>query len=106
MRKPGTDNDNVQMSDVLCDFCRAEWTDDLQMVENGVYPVLLNVNGTTGGGHRRRVGELATYLVQQPALPTGRTTVAWLWPLVERSHRDASGAFADDEAVTISFERP
>jgi Family of unknown function (DUF6049) len=72
--------------------------DDLQLTQDGVYPVLLNVNGTTGGGQRRRVGELATYLVQQPALPspTGRTTVAWLWPLVERSHRDASGAFVDD----------
>jgi len=68
--------------------------DALQLTQAGVYPVLLNVNGTTDGGERRRVGELATYLVQQP--PTGRTTVAWLWPLVERSHRDASGGFIDD----------
>lgn len=33
MRKPGTDETNVQMSDVLCDFCHSEWTDDLPMVE-------------------------------------------------------------------------
>lgn len=33
MRKPGTDENNVQMSDVLCDFCRREWTEDLPMVE-------------------------------------------------------------------------
>ena len=33
MRKPGTDSDHVQMSDVLCDFCGAEWTDTLPMVE-------------------------------------------------------------------------
>jgi hypothetical protein len=33
MRKPGTDEQNVQMSDVLCDFCRREWTEDLPMVE-------------------------------------------------------------------------
>ena len=33
MRKPGTDENNVQMSDVLCDFCHREWTDDLPMVE-------------------------------------------------------------------------
>src|SRR5262245_39137474 len=33
MRKPQTDDDNVQMSDVLCDFCRAEWTEELPMVE-------------------------------------------------------------------------
>ena len=33
MRKPGTDPDNVQMSDVLCDFCRREWTEDVPMIE-------------------------------------------------------------------------
>ncbi len=33
MRKPTTDPDNVQMSDVLCDFCRREWTDDLPVIE-------------------------------------------------------------------------
>ncbi|MBS0189099.1 MAG: hypothetical protein JSS51_13615 [Planctomycetes bacterium] len=33
MRRPGTDENNVQMSDVLCDFCRQEWTDARFMVE-------------------------------------------------------------------------
>jgi hypothetical protein len=33
MRKPGTDEKNVQMSDVLCDFCHREWTEDVPMVE-------------------------------------------------------------------------
>lgn len=33
MRKPGTDENNVQMSDVLCDFCHREWTEDIPMVE-------------------------------------------------------------------------
>ncbi|MBU3728385.1 MAG: hypothetical protein FGM37_03940 [Phycisphaerales bacterium] len=33
MRRDGTDPDNVQMSDVLCDFCAQEWTADRQMVE-------------------------------------------------------------------------
>ncbi len=33
MRKPGIDENNVQMSDVLCDFCHREWTEDLPMVE-------------------------------------------------------------------------
>ena len=33
MRKPETNEDDVQMSDVLCDFCHSEWTDDLPMVE-------------------------------------------------------------------------
>ncbi|MCA9291493.1 MAG: hypothetical protein KDA25_10215 [Phycisphaerales bacterium] len=33
MRKPGTDEQNVQMSDVLCDFCHREWREDVPMVE-------------------------------------------------------------------------
>ena len=33
MRKPGTDESNVQMSDVLCDFCQCEWTEQNPMVE-------------------------------------------------------------------------
>ncbi len=33
MRRPETDPDNVQMSDVLCDFCRREWTEDLPVIE-------------------------------------------------------------------------
>ena len=33
MRKPDTDPDSVEMSDVLCDFCHREWTEDIPMVE-------------------------------------------------------------------------
>ena len=33
MQRPGVDPDNVQMSDILCDFCRAEWVETLPMVE-------------------------------------------------------------------------
>lgn len=33
MRKPGTDENNVQMSDVLCDFCHAAWVDQMPMIE-------------------------------------------------------------------------
>lgn len=33
MYRPGTDPENVQMSDVLCDFCHASWTEDLPLVE-------------------------------------------------------------------------
>ena len=33
MRKPGTDPDNVQMADVLCDFCQRQWTEDVPMLE-------------------------------------------------------------------------
>src|SRR5688572_995192 len=33
MHKPGVDPENVQLSDVLCDFCHREWTEDVPMVE-------------------------------------------------------------------------
>ncbi|MHC4304982.1 MAG: hypothetical protein ACYSW2_10955 [Planctomycetota bacterium] len=33
MRKPGTDENDVQMSDVLCDFCHRAWTEDVPMIE-------------------------------------------------------------------------
>ena len=71
-------------------------TDALAIDRDGVYPVLLNLNGVGADGERRRVGELTTYLVQPPAVPVTPTGVAWLWPLVERTHRDASGTFVDD----------
>jgi len=33
MRRPGTDETNVQMSDVLCDFCHRQWSEDIPMIE-------------------------------------------------------------------------
>ncbi len=69
---------------------------ELRLDRDGVFPVLLNVNGTVDGD-TRRVGELSSYIVQQPLVPSARTAVSWLWPLTERTHRTASGAFADDE---------
>jgi Family of unknown function (DUF6049) len=70
--------------------------EELRLTEDGVYPVLVNVNGIVGGVEQRRVGELRSYVVQQPPEPAARTAVAWLWPLVEPSHRTSSGGFRDD----------
>ena len=67
------------------------------MDQDGVYPVLVNVNGAVDGDDQRRVGELSTFVVQQPVVPAARTAVAWLWPLVELPHRSASGGFRDDD---------
>lgn len=33
MRRDGTDPDNVQMEDVLCDFCRRSWTEETPFIE-------------------------------------------------------------------------
>ncbi|WP_245159209.1 DUF6049 family protein, partial [Blastococcus sp. TF02A_35] len=70
-------------------------SDELRLDRDGVYPALLNVNGTVDGD-QERVGELSTFVVQQPVVPAASTAVAWLWPLSERSHRTPSGGFADD----------
>ncbi len=77
-------------------FAYSATTADLGLDRDGVYPVLLNVNATDPDGEQSRVGEVSTSVVQQTAPPATATAVAWLWPLVERTHRDASGQFADD----------
>ena len=74
-------------------------SDELLLDRDGVYPVLLNVNGTVDGD-ARRVGELPTYLVQQPVVPAASTAVGWLWPLTERTHRGPTGEFLDDDLTT------
>ena len=81
------------------DFSYTVGSDALHLDRDGVYPVLLNVNGTIDGD-QRRVGELPTYLVQQPVVPTARTAVGWLWPLTERTHRGPTGTFLDDDLTT------
>jgi hypothetical protein len=77
------------------EFSYTVGADALRMDRDGVYPVLLNVNGTVDGD-QRRVGELPTFLVQQPVVPAASTAVGWLWPLTERTHRGPTGNFLDD----------
>ncbi|RBY92267.1 hypothetical protein DQ244_08250 [Blastococcus sp. TBT05-19] len=79
-------------------------SDELRLERDGVYPALLNVNGTVDGDEQQRVGELSTFVVQQPVEPAARTAVAWLWPLSERSHRTPSGGFADDGLTEVVAE--
>jgi hypothetical protein len=79
------------------DFTYALAAAELHLDRDAVYPALLNVNGVVDGDQQRRVGELSTFVVQQPVVPAARTTVAWMWPFVEPSHRSPSGGFRDDE---------
>jgi hypothetical protein len=77
-------------------FTYPSTADALQLTADGVYPLLVNVNGTRSDGVTERVAELSTHLVVQPAVPATRTGVTWLWPITDRPHRDATGAFTDD----------
>ena len=78
------------------DFSYVVGADELRLDRDGVYPVLLNVNGAIEGDEQTRVGELPTFLVQQSVVPASRTAVGWLWPFTERTHRGPSGDFVDD----------
>jgi hypothetical protein len=78
-------------------FTYTTTTDVLQLGADGVYPLLVNLNGTPADGSPERVGQLSTHLVVGQPAPAVRTTVAWLWPITDRPHRDAEGAFTDDE---------
>lgn len=69
----------------------------LGLAASGVYPLLVNVNGTPDGEAELRAGELATVLPFFAEPPAAATAVAWLWPLVDRPHRDVGGVFLDDE---------
>ncbi|MGY2080720.1 DUF6049 family protein [Modestobacter sp. SYSU DS0657] len=71
--------------------------EELRLDADGVYRVLVNVNGTRADGFTERVGDRSTWLVAQPPERTTRTTVAWLWPLTDRPHRGPSGVFTDDD---------
>ncbi|SFP66859.1 hypothetical protein SAMN05660464_3844 [Geodermatophilus dictyosporus] len=86
-------------------FTYTATTADLGMDRDGVHPLLLNVNATGPDGGKSRVGEVRTSVVQQTAPPATATSVAWLWPLVEPTHRDAAGGFADDDlAAEVSAD--
>ncbi|WP_299959278.1 DUF6049 family protein [uncultured Modestobacter sp.] len=81
-------------------FSYTTTAEELRIGPDGVYPVLVNVNGVRSGSGTERAGELWTHLVAQSPTPATRTSVAWLWPLTDEPHRDAAGAFTDDDLAT------
>jgi len=78
-------------------FAYTTTAEELGLSESGVYPLLVNVNGTPDGDVEQRVGELHTVLPFFATPPAAPTSVAWLWPLVDRPHRGADGRFLDDQ---------
>jgi ClpX C4-type zinc finger len=87
MRRPGTDENNVQMSDVLCDFCGSSWSDQRPMVE-----------GHQGGcvcGSCLSLAYREVVIAEANLAPTGyrcilcleaRTDPAWASPMREGVH--------------------
>jgi hypothetical protein len=88
MRKPGTDPDNVQMNDVLCDFCHREWTDDM--------PVIEGHQGSIICGNCLTVAYRSVVLAGESSAPGGYTCTMCL----ERRADPAWQSPACPEAVT------
>lgn len=102
MRKPGTDESNVQPSDVLCDYCGGEWGGTLAMIEGHqgscicgkcltvayTEVVMHKIDGSPGG-----VGGLKCTMCLEV-----RDEAGWLSPMVEdklickRCIKQAAGA--------------
>lgn len=100
--------------DVIPDFdngTAADFIGSLGITAPGVYPVMININGTLqlpGGAVDARVGEAHVLVtvagvpggdsqVPGAAHPVGATEMSVLWPLVDRPHRTLRGVFTDDD---------
>lgn len=68
--------------------------DELGLRARGVYPLMVNLNGTDVT--TARIGELRTFLPYFPKQPKAPTQVSWLWPIVDEPHRNEQGTFWDD----------
>ncbi len=71
-------------------------TDTLPLAGFGVYPLSLTATATVGATDTI-VARVDTFLPWAPPDPSVQATrLLWLWPLIDRPVRQASGAFVDD----------
>ncbi|PRZ42665.1 hypothetical protein CLV47_1049 [Antricoccus suffuscus] len=76
-------------------------TAELKINDQGIYPVLININGETNSGPIR-VGQAAISVPYFETAPTAPTRVGWVLPLIDRPHRSAqTNVFLDDELNTL-----
>jgi hypothetical protein len=94
MRKPGTDPDNVRMSDVVCDFCGAEWSDVLPMVEGHQGSCICG--GCVTAAYREVV------LGGRSTAPAGSTCRLCLEQRKDRAWAGPSGAVACERCIKQS----
>ncbi len=91
MQRPGTDETNVQMSDILCDYCGGVWTLERPMVE----------------GHRGACicGECLTLAYRALAIESvGNAPAGYLCTLC-RENRDEIGWMSPREAGLCACRR-
>lgn len=111
---PGTVDAGESVPFAISVYAFGDPTSTLAITEPGVYPVMLNLNGTVhaaGGETVARVGELHVLVTvasvprsttpgfpenpQQPERPSREVGI--LWPLADRPHLALDGIFRDDD---------
>jgi hypothetical protein len=104
MRREGTDPDNVQMEDVLCDFCRSQWTLDVPFIEGHhgscvCGPCLTKAyrRVVLGGGDDQTPGYRCTMCLEERSDPAYRSAEQPDAYLCERCIKLASGALTRDK---------
>ena len=85
MRKPSTDETDVQMSDVLCDFCQREWAEEIPMIEGH--------QGSCICGNCLSIAFAEIVLNRQDSKPEGE----WKCPLCLESSEDRKALDRADE---------
>lgn len=71
--------------------------DGMCLCFDGVFPYDLVVEGSTGSGWSE-VGRAATVIPSFTTQQPRRTTVSWVWPLIDQPHRiGTSAVFVDDD---------
>ena len=83
MFRPGTDENNVQMSDVLCDFCHREWTEDMPFIEGH--------RGRTICGNCLSLGYAETVNGRAATAPAGYTCLMCREDEEDRAELDRAG---------------
>jgi hypothetical protein len=70
--------------------------DDLDLGDDGVYPIKLQVQGLDAKGNRVVLDEQRTYLPWFGTSDVDRVRIAWVLPLVDQPHQAPDGHFLDD----------
>ena len=104
MFRPGTDPENVQMSDVLCDYCRSPWTEDLPLVEGHEGSVICGKCVRvaymevvlTGGGEKDLAGLKCRMCLEDRADPSWASPLDGTVRICLRCIEMAAGAMESD----------
>lgn len=103
MQRPGCDPNNVQMSDILCDFCHSQWVEELPMVEGHHGSVVCGKCLTVAyrgvvqaGVNTTPAGYTCTMCLEQRADPAWQSPMYPEAAICKRCINQAAGALSKD----------